>query len=67
MAQVLGAGSVIEVAVPVAVALVDPLREGLAVAGASDRVGLGRHQRVQEGPASANAAKSGEAWAVDGT
>ena len=39
----------VEVAVPVAVATVGPLRAGGAVLGATDRVGLRGHQRVDEG------------------
>jgi hypothetical protein len=42
------AGPGVEVPVPVAVAHVYPLRADFAVAGAAERVGLGRHQRVGE-------------------
>src|SRR5690606_27461239 len=43
-----GADPGVEVAVPVAVAGVDPLRGPFTVAGAAHRVGLGREQRVDE-------------------
>ena len=46
--DVQSAGAGVEVAVPVAVAAVDPLRGAGAVLGAADRVGLSRHQRVDE-------------------
>ena len=42
------AGAGVEVPGPVAVAGVGPLRAALAVGGAADRVGLGRHQRLHE-------------------
>ena len=46
--HVQSAGAGVEVAVSVAVALVDPARAGLAVLGTADRVGLGAHERVDE-------------------
>src|SRR3954463_14933142 len=43
------AGAGVELAVAVAVAHVDPLRARFAIGGATDGVGLGRHQGVDEG------------------
>jgi hypothetical protein len=46
--QVQGAGPGVEVTGPVAVAPVGSIRAGLPVGGAADRVGLSRHQGVDE-------------------
>src|SRR4051794_29164218 len=46
--DVRGAGAGVELAVPIPVAHVGAIVAALAVAGAADRVGLSRHQRVDE-------------------